>query len=203
MRERTSTRASAPGTSNAQERILATATDLFSRYGYNGISTRHIASGAEVNEVTIYRRYPSKRDLYYAVLESELQQIHLRGEMLARLAEADSARAALDRTFELITMTFAQKPDLLRLVQFSILELTDVDQLLRKHLNELLEVIAGYLKPWIVKGELRSSNAKALVLTLVTIAFSHDTFHKLFSNNVPASDAMLQACAELCGCADR
>jgi AcrR family transcriptional regulator len=205
MQERTPmTRVSTFGAGNTQDRILATATGLFARYGFNGVSTRHIASGADVNEVTIYRRYPSKRALYHAVLESELQQVSLRGDLLAHVADARSGRAALDRTFELIAATFSQKPEFFRLVQFSVLELNeDLDQLLRKHLGELIEVLAGYLKPWIEAGELRCSNPKALVLTLVTIAFSYHALHRMFSADIATPETMLRAYEDLYGCADR
>jgi AcrR family transcriptional regulator len=205
MQERTPmTRVSTFGEGNTQDRILATATGLFARYGFNGVSTRHIASGADVNEVTIYRRYPSKRALYHAVLESELQQVSLRGDLLAHVADARSGRAALDRTFELIAATFSQKPEFFRLVQFSVLELNeDLDQLLRKHLGELIEVLAGYLKPWIEAGELRCSNPKALVLTLVTIAFSYHALHRMFSADIATPETMLRAYEDLYGCADR
>ena len=37
---------------------------MFANFGYNGVSTRDIANGAGVNEVTIYRHFPRKRDLY-------------------------------------------------------------------------------------------------------------------------------------------
>ena len=44
---------------------------MFASFGYNGVSTREIATGAGINEVTIYRHYPRKRDLYVAVLDAE------------------------------------------------------------------------------------------------------------------------------------
>ena len=72
----------------AEERILLGAADLFAKLGYNGVSTRDIAIRASVNEVTIYRHYPRKRDLYLAVLDAELQQVKLRGDLLGRIAEA-------------------------------------------------------------------------------------------------------------------
>jgi len=110
---------------SAEERILTTAASLFAQFGYNGVSTREIASSAEVNEVTIYRHYPRKRDLYVAVLAAELQRVHLRGELLTKLAEAQTGRAALTCTFELIATTLQQQPQLLRLLQYSALELSD------------------------------------------------------------------------------
>ena len=72
----------------AGERILTTATELYARFGYNGVSTRDVASAAQVNEVTVYRHFPRKHDLYLAVLESELQQLRFRGDLLARIADA-------------------------------------------------------------------------------------------------------------------
>src|ERR1019366_3165036 len=106
---------------SAGVRILATATDLFARFGYNGVSTRDVASAAQVNEVTVYRHYPRKHDLYLAVLEAELQQLRFRGDLLARIAEASDGRMALVRAFELLTKTLMHKPEILRLLQYSAL----------------------------------------------------------------------------------
>jgi AcrR family transcriptional regulator len=183
----------------AAERILLSAADLFAKFGYNGVSTRDIASGAGVNEVTIYRHYPRKRDLYLAVLDAELQQVKLRGNLLAQIAEATSGRVALDRAFELIAETLLSKPELLRLLQFSTLELgEDIDPLLRKHLGQLVEVVAHYLDPWAANGEIRGASAKAVVLTLIAIVVSYSSLHRLFLNGVSSSDGMLKAYADLC-----
>src|SRR6202453_354421 len=157
----------------AGERILSTATELFARFGYNGVSTRDVASAAQVNEVTVYRHYPRKHDLYLAVLESELQQLRFRGDLLTRIAEAPDGRTALVRAFELLTKTLIQRPEILRLLQYSALEMNEnFDPLVRKHLGELIEVVARYLEPWIENGEIRCSSAKTVILTLVGIVIS-------------------------------
>src|SRR5580698_6144119 len=137
----------------AGERILSTATELFARFGYNGVSTRDVASAAQVNEVTVYRHYPRKHDLYLAVLESELQQLRFRGDLLARIAEAPDGRTALVRAFELLTKTLMHRPEILRLLQYSALEMNEsFDPLVRKHLGELIEVVSRYLEPWVENG---------------------------------------------------
>lgn len=185
------------GKGDVGERILASATILFAGKGYNGVSTRDIASRAGVNEVTIYRHYPHKRDLYMAALDAELQQVKLGGDLLARIAEAGDANAALARTFELISATLLRRPELLRLIQYSVLELgEDLDPLLRKHLGELIEVVARYLEPWVSRGQLRCVSAKALVLSLVGIILSHRSLDRLFLGNGAGSEAMFNAFAE-------
>jgi AcrR family transcriptional regulator len=185
-----------PAKGDAEARILVSAAALFANFGYNGVSTRDIASAAGVNEVTIYRHYPRKRDLYLAVLDIELQQVKLRGDLLARLAEASDGKMVLERTFELIAATLAQKPELLRLIQYSALELgEDIDPLLRRHLGELVEVVSRYLEPWIRKGELRCTSAKALVLSLIAIILSHSSLHRLFLSDGIGPEEMFKAYA--------
>lgn len=182
-----------------EERILTTAAALFAQFGYNGVSTREIASSADVNEVTIYRHYPRKRDLYLAVLSAELQRVHLRGELLARLAEAANGREALACTFELISTTLLQQPQLLRLLQYSALELSeDLDPLLRRHLGELVEVVARYLEPWIERGELRCANAKTLVLTLIAIVISRGPLRRVFLGDTATVHSLFETYSEFC-----
>ena len=87
----------------------------------------------------------------------------LSGDLLSGVAEANDASEAVARTFDLIAATMMQRPQLLRLVQYSALELSeDIDPLLRRHLGQLVEVIARYLEPWVSRGELGCSSAKDL-----------------------------------------
>ena len=182
-----------------EERILKTAAALFAQFGYNGVSTREIAGSAEVNEVTIYRHYPRKRDLYLAVLSAEVQRVHLSGELLTHLAEAQSGRAALAGAFDLIATTLMHEPQLLRLLGFSALELSDeLDPLLRRHLGEQVEVIARYLDPWIQRGELRCANAKTLVLTLIAIVLGRGPLHRVFNIGSDHLPALFEAYAQSC-----
>ena len=115
-------------------------------------------------------------------MKSVLRQLHLHGDLLTGIAEARDGQSALARTFDLIAKTLTEKPELLRLLQFSALELSnEFDPLARKHLNEFVEVMARYLEPWIEKGELRCANGKTLILTLVAIVASYSSIHRVFS----------------------
>jgi AcrR family transcriptional regulator len=188
-----------PRKASAEERIMATAAGLFATFGYNGVSTRDIASGAGVNEVTIYRHHPRKRDLYMAVLEAELKQVILRGDLLARVAEASDGKMALARTFELISATMTHRPEMVRLMQFSALELgEDINPLLRRHLGEFIEVIARYLEPWAGAGAGRGANAKAVVLALISFAVNYSSLHRMFLNGRSVPDTVFSAYADFC-----
>jgi AcrR family transcriptional regulator len=181
-----------------RRRIIESAASLFSQGGYNGTGTRDIAQGANINEATIFRHFPHKRDLYLAALESELQKVQLRGDLLAEVADAPDARAALANTYTLIKSALGEDRGLLRLLQFSSLELgKELDPLLRKHLRELVEVIAGYLQPWIDNGQLQCANAKVVVLTFVAIVVNYNSVFSVFSDVMPGLATTLDVHADV------
>ena len=53
------------------ERILQTTFDQLVRSGYSGMSIESVAAEASVAKTTVYRRYPTKRDLVVAALRAE------------------------------------------------------------------------------------------------------------------------------------
>jgi|SRR5580658_10439213 AcrR family transcriptional regulator len=188
-----------PGKSPTEERILVAAAGLFSKLGYNGVSTRDIASAAEVNEVTVYRHYPRKRDLYLAVLTKEMGRVSLRGDLLTKIAHAPDASKALAVTFEVIATTVQRNPALLRLILYSSLELKpELDELLRQYLGEFVEVLARYLEPWIVRGELHCTNAKALIFALIAIVGLHEPIYRAFSTDGESTRTIFDSFAEMC-----
>jgi hypothetical protein len=132
-------------------------------------------------------------------LESELQKVRLRGDLLAEVADAPDARAALANTYTLIKSALGEDRGLLRLLQFGSLELgKELDPLLRKHLRELVEVIAGYLQPWIDNGQLQCANAKVVVLTFVAIVLNYNSVFSVFSESMPGLATTLDVHADVC-----
>ena len=57
-------------------RLLEAALEVIAREGYAGATTRQIAAEAGVNEVTLFRRFGSKRGLMMAAVEWEAEINH-------------------------------------------------------------------------------------------------------------------------------
>lgn len=181
-----------------EERILAAAVSLFGSRGYHGVSTRDIATAAKVNEVTIYRHYPHKRDLYVAALSVELERVHLGGAKLREIAESPDLKQALLHTFRLIEATLSKRPEMLRLLLYGSLEnATDVDVLVRRHLGEFVEILIGYLEPWATKDETLGQSAHGLVLGLAAIAVFYRSLERLFPPGLAGKTAV-EALANRC-----
>jgi AcrR family transcriptional regulator len=173
------------GSANVQQRILATATELFARFGYRGTTTRQIASEAGVNEVTIYRHYGCKRNLYCYVVESELQSIHLREDILARLRAASTRADAINQAWELIHAILEPKRNLLRLIQFGVLEMAqDIRPILRNYFVELTKLIACYREPWIAAADLEYLYLRDVVLVVAAVVAFESSLQEVLPERV-------------------
>src|SRR5216684_1365201 len=71
-----------------REQIITIAAQLFSRKGFNGTTTKEIAEKAEVSEAIIFRHFPSKQELYSAILDYKssecMKQLWLSSEAALR-----------------------------------------------------------------------------------------------------------------------
>lgn len=171
---------------DANQRILSAAAQLFSRGGYNGVSTREIASLACVNEVTIYRHFPNKRDLFLAAICKELSRVQLRGEQLRDIAEAADPYHAILRVFEVVEAALHDQPLAIPLILYGALEREiDVTSVLQRHLGEFVEILGHYLDPWIQMAPVDSDlplswNGRGLVVALISVASFRQSLERLF-----------------------
>lgn len=166
---------------NPQERILQAATDLFSEVGFSGASTRDIARLAAVNDATVYRHFSSKKNLFAAVLEAELQKLRVRGNLLLHVANTEDLRPALRIIFELLTEALAGQPRLLRLLHFSVLEFgCTLQPLYHKYLGELLDGAAVYLGCSQQRDALLCGDPRAMVVAFAATVIGLQTLYPLF-----------------------
>jgi len=86
------TRTPRAATLRKQEAILAEAERQFARFGFEGVSLDSIAAALDLSRQNLLYHWPSKEDLYRAVLDSVM------GEWMASMtaiAEADEPEAAI------------------------------------------------------------------------------------------------------------
>src|SRR3989304_10127119 len=82
----------APQAHTAQS-ILDAAEFLFQRQGYHGTSMRQLARFAGVTPAAIYNHYPSKEDIFIALLKTRLP--HRALALAVQQAEGDNAEELL------------------------------------------------------------------------------------------------------------
>lgn len=77
-----------------KQKIFNISIDLFSRFGYNGVSIRQIASKVGIKESSIYNHYNSKEAILDSILNYYIER------MLAQDIPLDDASANLDVGFD-------------------------------------------------------------------------------------------------------
>ena len=156
---------------SAQERrasILDAAVKLFAERGFRGTTTRDLAAAVGVSEPVLYEHFPSKRDLYLAILDAKASEglrefRDLSADYLAR----NDDRGFFIATARMIMMHYLRDPDLPRLLLMSALEEPEMKQADIPIRNRFLEILESYVAKRISQGALRSTNAR-----LVSEAFA-------------------------------
>lgn len=109
-------------TSEKKSKVLAASRALFFRYGFARVTMNDIASAAGMSRPALYLVYPSKEDIFLAVLTSEAEQI-LRDvrETLPTLPTAEEKlRYAFDRWIVQPYILLTQSPDARDLVDCTL-----------------------------------------------------------------------------------
>jgi len=109
--------------SSAERRIqiIDKATQLFARDGYKKVTMGSVARACRVTEPALYRHFPSKSDLYDAVLISLKDRLNI-DAMLEELAASEDIGEVLYGLARYVVNTYSQNTELYRLLLFSALE---------------------------------------------------------------------------------
>jgi AcrR family transcriptional regulator len=135
-------------TTDTQERILDAALELFSRHGFHATTTRRIANKASVNEVTLFRLFKSKMDLFQQVLEI----VRSRGFDADRLLAIDLPPAeAIRFVLSAVVETMEENPREFRILQYALLD--QVEGFEETFVKKNLQAVVDYLARMIAQLE--------------------------------------------------
>ncbi len=160
--------------SDRRSRLLRAATTLFADRGFQGATTREIAARAGINEALIFRDFPRKEDLYWAVLEEKCR-VNKGGQIIRQQLSADrNAVETLTAVAEGILRRGAEDPTLARLWLFSGLESHRLAaRFYRTFLADFYEILAGYIRAKIREGRFRSVDPLVAARAFTGMVFHH------------------------------
>lgn len=142
-----------------RRQIIHAAMELFARQGFQGTTTRELAQRVGVNEAILFRHFPRKEDLYWAVLDSKCRSARGRQELRKRLREYPDVREALAAVAEDILRRNLEDPTRSRLFLFSALENHRLSRrLFQTHFARYYEVLADYIRSRIRAGRFRRAD---------------------------------------------
>ena len=167
---------------STEERIVEAAALLFSRQGFTASSTSEIARLAGVSEVTIFRHFPRKRDLFWAATESRLRRLRISKELRSQMEANEDPRKVLPAIVELLVQVVQNEPEMLRLLYLSLFELGDgAERILRKHLAQVFEPLQRYFARCVSQGSIRDLEPGVTTLGLAASVAAHQNLQQLLA----------------------
>lgn len=169
--------------------ILRVARRLFARQGFRGTTTRQIADDANVNEAIIFRHFPRKDDLYWAVLDEISRARKGKQELEQAFAHStqpgSSGRSDDEEIFtsiaEGILRRSRENPDLGRLLLFSALERHSLSQrFFKTYIAAYWDMLTKYIRGRMRSGEFRHLNPLLAARTFVGMVSQYHMMQDLF-----------------------
>jgi len=166
-----------------RQRLLDAAFRLFSRRGYQGTTTRQIAHAAGVTEAIVFRHFPRKEDLYWAVISAQCISPEERGRNLQALEL--ELNGSDEEVFSAIAADILRRntknPDLSRLLLFSALENHELShRFFRTYISEYYEVVAQRIRERISGGRFRDVDPLLAARSFIGMFFYHFLIQELF-----------------------
>jgi AcrR family transcriptional regulator len=163
-----------------RQQIVEVAIRLFSKKGFRGTTTREIADLAEVNEAILFRHFPHKEDLYWAVVESKCHSSFSHKQFRDMLDGAEP-REALTALAEEILRRNIDDPSLTRLYFYTALENHELShRLFRTHALCFYEALEDYIRTRIRRGEFRRVNPRLAARSFIGMIAQHYQVQELF-----------------------
>ncbi len=135
--------------------IVKAATELFSKHGFEGTTTKMIATEAGVNEALIFRHFPKKEDLYTAIVHQKLEEWTTLVSSQLEQAYSKGLEEALFEIAEFMVNESKKDPALLRMMLFSALEKHELSQMFFQQRLPLIEFLEKYFKHKIKNRKMR------------------------------------------------
>jgi AcrR family transcriptional regulator len=173
-----------PKITGAQGRIIQAAVALFARQGFHGTSTREIARLADVSEVTIFRYFKHKDEIFWSALESSFNAIRPCLNSLDRPSKRETPEVMLPEIISMLVDIATFSPELIRLIAVSLLELHGrAEAVCRDNLTPLFTAISHYLSQNIESGRVRNLNPSIVTAAIALTVIAQPEFCRLIKGS--------------------
>jgi AcrR family transcriptional regulator len=159
-----------------REEILEQAAVLFARHGYSETDTQSLAETLGVGKGTVYRYFPSKRELFLATADRVMRQ--LRSRVDASIANIEEPFARLRAAIGGFLGFFAEHPEFVELL------IQERAQFKDRKKPTFLEHREAQLERWweLYRELIRAGRIREMPVERITDAMSHLLYGTIFMN---------------------
>jgi AcrR family transcriptional regulator len=161
---------SSSSSSDTRQRLLEAARQVFGEMGYARATTRALAAAAGVTELTLFRHFGSKENLFAAVLE-EYAAPAMTSNIEAQLS--GNYRQDLMLMGRLLLQVLLQRQESVRLMLCEATHFPELKELMVQNPRRLRQHLAAYLQQKIDQGEVRPLDPEAMAHAFWGMLFSY------------------------------
>lgn len=169
------------GMDETRQRILQAAAMVFAEKGYARATTRSLAAAAGVNEVTLFRHFGNKQNLFAAVMNqfggpalSTAMEMELGGDYRKNLTMVGT------RLLQLLL----ERKDALRLMLCEATHFPEVQAVMVQNPRRIRRMLAAYLQQQIEQGRVRPMHPEAMAQAFTGMLFSYAIVEGFFEDTL-------------------
>lgn len=183
--------------SETRQRIIDAAVEIGSKFGYAQATTKAIAEVAGVNEVTLFRHFGTKKNLFSEAIE-QYGAPALVSEIEARLS--GNYRQDLQAIGHVIFSALFERREMLQLLLCESANIPEVRTVLARNPRELRRMLVRYLKQQMKQGVVRQGHPDLMAQAFLGMFFAYAIGLNMLDSAVePAvsNEAFIQGCVDV------
>lgn len=168
---------SVPAEAAPREKILEAAEELFARRGFAGVGLSEIAEAVGLGKSSLFHHFPTKAQLYAAVMERILAEIE---QALTRaLAAGGTPVERFDRWVDTIVDVLGARPAHSRLLLRSLFEddelsgSSDEERAANQTLGRIIDSVSRLLREGMTTGALRAASIPHTLQSVIGMTIYH------------------------------
>jgi AcrR family transcriptional regulator len=167
-----------------REQILAIATRIFAQQGFQGTTTKLIAERSGVTEALIFRHFPGKEELYWAVIERKIDCAAPIEHLVENLEAGGNDLEVLSRVALEVLERRSKDQTLTRLLLYTALEKHELsERFFRNYISNYFEVLARFIRDGIRAGRFRKVDPLLAARGFVGMVVYHSWIQELYGGN--------------------
>lgn len=170
-----------------EQKILDAAIKVFASEGYEGATTRKIAEAAEVNEVTLFRKFQSKENILRAVITINRDIILKTLESVLRMEKEENIEMCLRTLGMGLMKVMRERVNIMVILISEGRRNPEIAAILESVIQIIVARISEYFEFLIINGKMRNTDPRTAALTFLCYLSYMSQLRGVISDNVLGS----------------
>lgn len=168
---------------NTEEKIIKATFLILQKEGFDKTTTKKIASEAGVNEVTIFRKFDTKKNLIEITKDYYFNEFLEKIESIFEFTGDETIEEYLGKNFEGLFKLKDKDFSIIKISMQEVSEIPEKKRLISVITNTMLNKLEEFFKLQIEKGEIRNVDTRVLSITCFSVTFQSIVLRKVYDEN--------------------